>query len=202
MSDELKPAENAGVKSELLVMEFRTDADWQVWLDKNHALPEGIWLKIAKKNTGVTTVNYQEALRVALCYGWIDGLVNKLDEKYYIQKFTPRRARSIWSKRNVGIVEELIAEGKMKPPGFKAIEEAKSDGRWAAAYDSPGNMTVPEYFIDELKKHSQAYNFFQTLNKTNLFAIGFRLQTAKKPETRDKRMKEIIEMLSREEKFH
>lgn len=201
-NQKLHTAVNDPVKKEPQMLEFRTEADWQAWLDKNYALPEGIWLKIAKKDTGVTTVNYQEALRVALCYGWIDGLVNKLDDKYYIQKFTPRRPRSIWSKRNVGIVNELIAEGKMQLPGYKAIEEAKADGRWDAAYDSPGNMTVPEYFIDELKKHSQAYNFFQSLNKTNLFAIGFRLQTAKKPETRNKRMKEIIEMLSRNEKFH
>lgn len=199
---EPKSAENTGSKKEPLVMEFKTDADWRKWLDKNYALPEGIWLKIAKKDAGVTTVNYQEALRVALCYGWIDGLVNKLDEKYYIQKFTPRRPRSIWSKRNVGIVEELIAEGKMQSPGFKAIEEAKADGRWDAAYDSPGNMTVPEDFIEELKKHSRAYKFFLTLNKTNLFAIGFRLQTAKKPVTRNKRMNEIIEMLERSEKFY
>lgn len=191
-----------GLKKEPMVMEFRTPADWQTWLQANHALPEGIWLKIAKKDSGVTSVNYQEALQVALCYGWIDGVANKLDDQFYVQKFTPRRPRSVWSKRNVGIVEWLIADGKMQAPGYKAIEEAKADGRWANAYDSPGMMTIPEDFIAELKKDEQAYNFFTTLNKTNIFSIAFRLQTAKKPETRYKRIKEIIEMLSRNEKFH
>jgi len=193
---------STGLKKEPLVMEFRTPADWQTWLQVNHDLPEGIWLKIAKKDSGVTSVNYQEALQVALCYGWIDGMVNKLDDQYYVQKFTPRRPKSVWSKRNVGIVERLIAEGKMQAPGYKAIEDAKADGRWETAYDSPGNMTIPEDFIAELKKNEKAFDFFTTLNKTNLFSIGFRLQTAKKPETRDKRIREIIEMLSRNEKFH
>lgn len=189
-------------KKEIRIVEFIDAVAMQQWLEQNHTLNEGIWLKIAKKSSGIQSVNYQEALKVALCYGWIDGQVNKLDENYYIQKFTPRRARSIWSKRNVGIAEQLIAEGRMQPPGLKEIERAKADGRWQKAYDSPGNMEIPDDFLLELNKNQKASMFFRTLNKTNLFAIGYRLQTAKTTETRQKRMTEIIRMLEKEEKFH
>ncbi len=189
-------------KKEIRIVEFIDAVAMQQWLGQNHTLNEGIWLKIAKKSSGIQSVNYQEALKVALCYGWIDGQVNKLDENYYIQKFTPRRARSIWSKRNVGIAEQLIAEGRMQPPGLKEIERAKADGRWQKAYDSPGNMEIPDDFLLELNKNQKASMFFRTLNKTNLFAIGYRLQTAKTTETRQKRMTEIIRMLEKEEKFH
>lgn len=189
-------------KKEIRIVEFIDAVAMQQWLEQNHTLNEGIWLKITKKSSGIQSVNYQEALKVALCYGWIDGQVNKLDENYYIQKFTPRRARSIWSKRNVGIAEQLIAEGRMQPPGLKEIERAKADGRWQKAYDSPGNMEIPDDFLLELNKNQKASMFFRTLNKTNLFAIGYRLQTAKTTETRQKRMTEIIRMLEKEEKFH
>ena len=189
-------------KKEIRIVEFIDAVAMQQWLEQNHTLNEGIWLKIAKKSSGIQSVNYQEALKVALCYGWIDGQVNKLDENYYIQKFTPRRARSIWSKRNVGIAEQLIAEGRMQPPGLKEIERAKADGRWQKAYDSPGNMEIPDDFLLELNKNQKASMFFRTLNKTNLFAIGYRLQTAKTTETRQKRMTEIIRMLEKEDKFH
>ena len=189
-------------KKEIRIVEFIDAVAMQQWLEQNHTLNEGIWLKIAKKSSGIQSVNYQEALKVALCYGWIDGQVNKLDENYYIQKFTPRRARSIWSKRNVVIAEQLIAEGRMQPPGLKEIERAKADGRWQKAYDSPGNMEIPDDFLLELNKNQKASMFFRTLNKTNLFAIGYRLQTAKTTETRQKRMTEIIRMLEKEEKFH
>lgn len=157
---------------------------------------------VAKKGSGKTTVTYLEALHVALCYGWIDGQVKTYDQQYYIQKFTPRRAKSLWSKLNVERAERLIKEGRMKPAGYKAIEKAKADGIWEAAYDPGSKMTIPEDFLQELKKNKEAEEFFKTLDKTNLFSIGFRLQTARKPETREKRMKEIIEMLSLGKKFH
>ena len=181
---------------------FITVPDWANWLEENHSQPDGIWLMIAKKGSGKTSVTYLEALEVALCYGWIDGQVKTYDQQYYIQKFTPRRAKSLWSKLNVERAERLIKEGRMKPAGFKAIEKAKADGIWDAAYDPGSKMTVPEDFLDELSKNKEAEAFFETLDKTNLFAIGFRLQTARKPETKEKRMREIIEMLAMGKKFH
>jgi uncharacterized protein YdeI (YjbR/CyaY-like superfamily) len=181
---------------------FNTIPDWESWLEANHGQFEGIWLMIAKKGSGKTTVTYLEALHVALCYGWIDGQVKTYDQQYYIQKFTPRRAKSLWSKLNVERAERLIKEGKMKPAGLKAIEKAKADGIWDAAYDPGSKMTIPDDFMQELQKNKKASDFFKTLDKTNLFAIGFRLQTARKPETREKRMREIIEMLEKGKKFH
>src|SRR5437773_62553 len=138
---------------DLSILFFITPNQWEDWLEKNHAQTEGVWLKFAKKASGITSVNYDEALDAALCYGWIDGLVNKFDESYYLQKFTPRRSKSTWSKRNIGKVEELIKQGKMQPSGLAAIEAAKKDGRWEQAYDSPSNMAMPEDFKEVLKKH-------------------------------------------------
>lgn len=148
------------------------------------------------------TIVYNEALDVALCYGWIDGQVKRYDENSYIQKFTPRRPKSIWSKRNIDHVARLLEEGRMKPSGIKEAEKAKNDGRWEKAYDSPGNMVVPEDFIQELTKNEKALEFFGSLNRVNKYSIAWRLQTAKNPETRDKRIKEILIMLEKGEKFH
>ena len=145
---------------------------------------------------------YAEALDVALCYGWIDGQNQAYDEQAWLQKFCPRRAKSIWSKINIGHVERLINERRMRPAGLKAVEKAKEVGSWKRAYDSPNKMTIPEDFLKELSKNKKAEAFFIGLSKTNLFSIGFRLQTAKKQATREKRMKEIIEMLAKSEKFH
>ncbi|MCF8446984.1 MAG: YdeI/OmpD-associated family protein, partial [Bacteroidia bacterium] len=155
-----------------------------------------------KKDSGKPTISYSEALDIALCYGWIDGQKKAFDEYAWLQKFCPRRAKSIWSKINTGHVERLIKDGRMRPAGLLAVENAKADGRWEKAYDSPSKMTIPEDFLKELSKNKKAEAFFKNLNKTNLFSIGFRLITAKKPETREKRMKEIIEMLAKGEKFH
>ena len=138
----------------------------------------------------------------ALCFGWIDGQAKSYDEKSYLQKYTPRRKRSIWSKRNTKKVEQLIKVGKMHSSGLAEIEAAKADGRWAQAYDSPANMKIPDDFIKELSKKPKALAFFKTLNKTNTFSITWRLQTAKKPETRERRMKVIVEMLEQGKKFH
>ena len=184
------------------IIEFKTAETFETWLEKNHDNSNGLWLKIFKKESGAMTICYAEALDVALCYGWIDGQNQAYDEQAWLQKFCPRRAKSIWSKINIGHVERLINERRMRPAGLKAVEKAKADGSWEKAYDSPNKMTIPEDFLKELSKNKKAEAFFIGLNKTNLFSIGFRLQTAKKQATREKRMKEIIEMLAKSEKFH
>jgi uncharacterized protein YdeI (YjbR/CyaY-like superfamily) len=183
-------------------IEFKTAKAFETWLSKNHDNSNGIWLRIFKKGSGKKTISYAEALDVALCYGWIDGQKQAQDEQAWLQKFCPRGAKSIWSKINIGHVQRLIDEGRMRPAGLKAVEKAKEDGRWEKAYDSPSKMTIPEDFLKELRKNKKAEANFKGLNKTNLFSIGFRLQTAKKRETREKRMKQIIEMLAKGEKFH
>jgi len=190
-------------KSDTLpTIEFKTAKAFETWLKKHHANTDGLWIKIFKKDSGKATVSYAEALDVALCYGWIDGQKQAFDEHAWLQKFCPRRPKSIWSKINIGHVERLINDARMQPAGLEAIEKAKADGRWEKAYDSPSKMTIPDDFLKELSKNKKAEAFFKGLNKTNLFAIGFRLQTAKKQETREKRMREIIEKLARGEKFH
>lgn len=185
----------------LPTLEFMTAESFEIWLENNHNISSGIWLKIFKKGSGKLTITYSEPLDVALCYGWIDAIKKSYDEHSWVQKFCPRTPKSIWSKVNIGHVERLIKDNKMRPAGFKAVEKAKSDGRWEKAYDSPSNMTIPEDFLKELGKNKKAEEFFNGLNKTNLFFIGFKLQTAKKPETREKRMKEIIDKLAKGEKF-
>lgn len=189
-------------KDDLPIIAFEMPAKWEKWLAENHTQPNGIWLRIFKKGSNAASITYAEALDEALCYGWIDGQKNKYDDESYLQKFTPRRKRSLWSKVNTQHVERLTKAGKMKHAGLKEIERAKADGRWEQAYDSHRDMTVPEDFLLELEKNPEAKTFFETLNKTNLYSIAFRLQTAKKPETRRKRMDEILEMLSKGEKFH
>jgi len=188
--------------AEMPVVSFKSGKLWEKWLATNHSKLNGVWLQFFKKASGTVAVNYAEALDVALCYGWIDGQVKKHDEHSWLQKFTPRRPKSIWSKRNIEHVERLTKEGRMKPSGLKAAEEAKNDGRWERAYDSPGKMEVPEDFLNELSKNKKAKTFFESLNKSNKYAIAWRLQTAAKPETRTKRMKAILEMLKSGKKFH
>jgi uncharacterized protein YdeI (YjbR/CyaY-like superfamily) len=189
-------------KKDLPVISFETSADFRNWLENNYEDQTGIWLRIFKKDSGVPSVNYTLALDEALCYGWIDGQVKSIDEQSYIQKFTPRRSRSMWSKRNIENVKRLKKEGRMRPSGIKEVERAKSDGRWENSYDSPSNMTVPEDFLIELSKDKKAAEFFNTLSKINKYSIVWRLQTAKKPETRANRMKVILEMLSKGKSFH
>jgi uncharacterized protein YdeI (YjbR/CyaY-like superfamily) len=189
-------------KLDLEVIPFASDTEWEQWLDYNHAASKGIWLRFYKKESGVSSVYYDDALDVALCYGWIDGQLKKYDELSYIQRFTPRRLRSLWSKRNIEHIDRLIKKGRMKPAGLKEAEAAKADGRWAIAYDSQGEMSLPDDFHKELSKYKKALAFYESLNKANQYAIAWRLQTAKRPETREKRKQEILEMLKREEKFH
>ena len=181
---------------------FRSSQELRAWLAKEHARATNLFLLIYKKDSGVVSVTYAEALDQALCFGWIDGQKLPLDGISWVQKFTPRRSKSGWSKRNITHVNRLIQAGQMTPAGLKQVEVAKADGRWAAAYDSPANATVPPEFMKELARNTKAKQFFSTLNRANLYAIAYRLQTAKRSETKSKRMKLIIEMLARGEKFH
>lgn len=181
---------------------FESTDEWEAWLAQNYELEEGVFLKFAKKGSGITSLNYAGALDIALCYGWIDGQAKTIDETFYTQKFTPRRPRSVWSKRNVGKVEELIKLGKVKAPGFAAVEAAKADGRWEQAYASPANATVPPELQTALDENPTAKEFFETLNKTNRYAIIWRVATARKPETRAARITKLIAMLKNQEKFH
>jgi uncharacterized protein YdeI (YjbR/CyaY-like superfamily) len=184
------------------ILQFRTPAEFRKWLAANHRQIEGIWLRIFKKDAGESSVTYAQALDEALCFGWIDGQKQRHDESSWLQKFTPRRRQSGWSKINTQHAERLIQSKRMKPAGQAEIEAAKKDGRWEAAYDSPSKSTIPEDFLAALRKKKKAYAFFETLNKANLYAIGYRLQTAKKPETRQKRMAAILEMLAKGQAFH
>lgn len=163
---------------------------------------DDLLLRIYKKASGVLSVTHAEALQEALCFGWIDAQKMPFDAGSWVQRFTPRKPKSRWSKINVGHVGRLIREGRMMPAGLKEMEAAKADGRWAAAYDSPANATVPPEFVKELARNAKARQFYSTLNRANLYAIAYRLQTAKRPETKVKRMKLIIGMLARGEKFH
>jgi uncharacterized protein YdeI (YjbR/CyaY-like superfamily) len=189
-------------KTEPPIVEFKTADEWRQWLAQNHEQSAGVWLRFYKKAAGVTSVNYAEALDEALCYGWIDSQLKKYDDKSYLQKFTPRRSKSVWSRRNIEHIERLIKEGRMQPAGLKQVAAAKADGRWHRAYDSPANMETPADFLEALNKNHTAKKFFQTLNKTNTYAIAWRLQTAKKPETRQRRIEVIIAMLAEGKKFY
>lgn len=188
-------------QDDLPIKAFKISELFEAWVAKN-AEGKGIWLRVYKKDSGKPSITINEALDVALCYGWIDGQRNKYDEESYIQKYTMRRPKSLWSKKNIENTDRLIKAGRMTARGLKEIEAAKADGRWAAAYDSPANSQMPEDFLKAVKKNKAAWTLFQTLNKTNLFAITWRLQTAKKPETREKRMHAIIAMLEKGQKFH
>ncbi len=189
-------------KTELAIRLFRDAKAWEAWLEKNHVKAPGIVMRFAKKGASVKSVSFQEALDVALCYGWIDGQGKSEGDETYLQRFTPRRKRSTWSKRNRARALELIEEGRMRPAGLAEVERAKEDGRWDAAYDSPSQATVPPDLEAALKRNKKAKEFFGTLNATNRYAILHRIQTAKKPETRERRIKRFVEMLERGEKIY
>ena len=187
-------------KSGLPIAPFASQQDWETWLDEHHAASKGLWLKLAKKGAGVDSVTYAEAVESALCYGWIDGQAASLDATHYLQKFTPRGPRSTWSKINRARVERLIDAGRMKPAGLATVEQAQRNGRWDQAYDSPRNATVPEDFQRALDKNPVAAAYFATLNSTNRYAVLYRIQDAKRPETRAHRIAHFISMLARQEK--
>jgi uncharacterized protein YdeI (YjbR/CyaY-like superfamily) len=183
------------------IIAFATAAEFRLWLTRHHADHSGIWMKIAKKGSGIPTVTYAEALDEALCLGWIDGQKKSFDENYFLQKFTRRGKRSVWSKVNVGHVARLEKEGRMKPAGLAAVDAAKGDGRWEAAYHSASTAEMPEDFLTGLAQEPIAKTFFDTLNKTQRYGFFFRITTAKKPETRSKRIAEFVAMLKRGEKL-
>jgi len=202
MTKKLQGEKKAAVKPDLPTLTFTAPHAFRSWMTKHHKGSDGIWIQLFKIKSGVPTITYAEALDVALCYGWIDGQKKPYDTDSWLQKFTPRRAKSIWSKKNQEHVERLDKLGLMEAAGMREVEAAKADGRWAQAYESPSNMTIPADFLTELAKSKKAEAFFKTLNKTNVYSIVWRLQTAKKPETRMKRMKAILDMLKKGEKFH
>ena len=179
---------------------FRDQGSWVAWLEGNHAASAGVWLRLAKKSSNLESVSYEDAVEVALCYGWIDGQGKGEDENYSLQKFTPRAKRSVWSKRNRERALTLIESGRMKPAGLREIERARQDGRWSAAYDSPSTMKVPRDLRAALDDHPEARAFFETLDGRNRYAILLQLQTAKRPETRARRIERFVAMLAREEK--
>jgi uncharacterized protein YdeI (YjbR/CyaY-like superfamily) len=184
------------------VKSFATVAAWHAWLGKNHASSRGIWLTIAKKGATKKTPSYAEAVEVALIWGWIDGQKRPLDRAAWLQKFTPRGPKSIWSQINRDKADALIADGRMEPSGLAEVERAKRDGRWQSAYASQSRATVPPDLAAALKKNPRAARFFETLESRNRYAILFRVQTAKKPETRAARIAKFVAMLERGEKIH
>ena len=181
---------------------FKTSAALRTWLMRNHDKADELWIGFYKKSSGKNGVGYTEALDQALCFGWIDGIKKSVDDVSFANRFTPRKLRSNWSKINTVHVERLIKSDLMMPAGLKEVAQAKEDGRWARAYDPPSTASVPEDFLKELAKRKKAKAFFETLEKADIYAITYRLQNSKKPETRQRWINRIVEMLSRGEKFH
>jgi uncharacterized protein YdeI (YjbR/CyaY-like superfamily) len=187
---------------DLPILLFASKQELEAWLEENHGGAEGLWLKIAKKGSGVESVDYAEALELALCFGWIDSQKRGFDESFFLQRFTPRRPRGKWSQINRAKAEELIAAGAMRPAGLAEVEAAKSDGRWDSAYAGQQAATVPDDLKQELDRNKAAAAFFAELDGANRYAILYRLQEAKKPETRQKRLRKFVAMLERGEKIH
>jgi uncharacterized protein YdeI (YjbR/CyaY-like superfamily) len=181
---------------------FTDQAAWRAWLAENHASSDGVWIKFAKKGSGIPTVVYAEAVEESLIHGWIDGQVKRVDDDFYMQRFTPRRAQSRWSKINRAKAEKLIAEGRMHPAGLAEVERAKADGRWERAYDSPTTATVPDDLRAALEAEPAAAKLFSELDGNNRYAILHRLQNVKRPETRVRKIAEYVEMLARGETIH
>lgn len=186
----------------LPILYFESQAAWETWLEEHQADSQGLWLKISKKGSNFASVSYAQALEVAICYGWIDSQKGAMDDDFWLQRFTPRGPRSKWSKRNCMIADQMIRQGRMKAAGLREVELAKQDGRWEAAYASQSKITIPEDFQTELNKHPEAKEFFATLDSANRYAILYRLQTAKKPETRLRRMQKFITMLNERRTIH
>ena len=184
------------------IVEFRNPRAWETWLAKNHARSPGVWLRLARKASGLASVTYAEALEIALCYGWIDGQKKPESATAWLQRFVPRTERSIWSRINREKAKALIEAGRMTPAGLAAIERAKANGRWETAYDSHRSATVPSDLQAELDRNPRAAEFFATLDSANRYAVLFRIQTARKPETRQRRIHQFVAMLARSQKLH
>ncbi|RKG66688.1 YdeI/OmpD-associated family protein [Corallococcus terminator] len=189
-------------KQELPIVPFASEKAFEQWLAKHHADAPGVWLKFAKKLSGIASVTYAQAVDVALCYGWIDGQAKPVDDTHWIQRFTPRRARSRWSKINCGKVDALVAAGRMRPAGLREVDAARADGRWDAAYASPSAIAVPEDLLSALDANPKAKAFFATLKGSNRYAILYRIHDAKKPETRARRLEKFVAMLEAGETIH
>lgn len=184
------------------IVAFASASAFRRWLKTNHTAHPGIWMQIAKKDSGLASITYAEALDEALCHGWIDGQKKSHDAASWLQKFTRRGVRSVWSRINVGHIERLTSEGRMQPAGQAAVEAAKADGRWEQAYHSSSAAEMPADFLAAIAQHAKASAFFQTLNKANRYAIFFHLTTAKKPETRARRLAKFVAMMQRGERLH
>ena len=198
----MMPTVKSIIPLELAPTLFKSVNAFEAWLKKNHATSEGLWLKIAKRGSNEPSVTYPEAVEIALCWGLIDGQKKSLDDQHYLQRFTPRRARSVWSRINVNKVQALIEAGRMQAPGQAQIEAAKADGRWARAYDSARTSTVPEDLQAALEAEPAAKTFFASINASNRYAILWRIQTAARAETRARRIAQLVEMLARGETIH
>jgi uncharacterized protein YdeI (YjbR/CyaY-like superfamily) len=199
---EVSALKGPGKAKNLPLMAFEDQQAWADWLHTNHATSSGLWIRLAKKTSARRSVSYAEAVEVALCYGWIDGQSKRYNETSWLQKFTPRRSRSIWSKTNREKAERLISQGRMQPAGLAEMDRAKQDGRWDAAYDSPRVAMVPAEFQAALERNPRASTFFRTLNSRDRFAILFRIQTARTPATRTRRIERFIRMLANHEKIY
>ena len=196
------PATHSAIQPDSAPTLFKSAKAFETWLKKNHATCDGLWLKIAKRGADEPSVTYAEAVEIALCWGWIDGQKKGLDDQHFLQRFTPRRARSIWSKINVDKVAALVAAGRMQAPGHAQIEAAKADGRWAQAYDGARTSAVPADLLAALEAEPRAKAFFATINAANRYAVLWRIQTAMKAETRARRITQLVEMLARGETIH
>ena len=181
---------------------FASAEEFERWLEENHEASPGVWMKIAKKGTGVPTATHAEALELALCFGWIDGQRQAHDDTWFLQRFTPRKPRSRWSRINRDKATALIASGSMRPAGLREVERAKADGRWDAAYEGQRSATVPDDLQAALDASPRAAEFFKTLSSQNRYAILYRLQDAKRPETRARRLEKFVGMLERGETLH
>jgi len=190
------------VDDPLPIIAFASDADWEAWLEANHATSAGVRIKMAKKGTGIDSVRYPEVLDTALCFGWIDGRRDALDDRHFLQRFTPRRSRSRWSRINRDKAEALIAAGRMRPAGLAEIERARADGRWEAAYDAQSTSTIPPDLQRELDARPGAKAFFEQLSRQNRYAILYRLHDAKRPETRARRLARFVAMLEAGERIY
>jgi uncharacterized protein YdeI (YjbR/CyaY-like superfamily) len=190
------------VTDDLPIVPFASAADFEAWLDEHHESAPGIWIKIAKKGTGIDTVTHAEALELALCHGWIDGQRQGHDDTWFLQRFTPRKPRSRWSKINRDKAEQLIAAGRMRPAGLGEVERARADGRWDAAYEGPRAATIPDDLARELDRDPQAAAAFAALDARNRYSIVWRINDAKRPETRARRVAKYLDMLRRGERIH
>ena len=188
--------------TDLPVMAFPDQAALEAWLETEGATAPGLYVKIAKKGTGVPSVNWEQMVEVLLCFGWIDGRANRLDDTFYLQRVTPRRPKSVWSAKNVSTVERLIAEGRMRPAGLAVVEAAKADGRWERAYGGSATITVPDDLAEALAAHPAAQKEFETLDGANRYAVLWRVHTANTPATRAKRIENLVQMLAEGRRIH